>query len=135
MRTTYKTYPEFWKAYLGDHSSRGNRIAHHAGLALAILSIVLSIATGAPDWLFAALIFTFVPGWVGHLLFERTFPATIGHPFWSLLSDMRMLSLWCAGRLRGEINRSRPRKGPRSLGMYEAPPDAAGAGKRKARRR
>jgi len=133
MRSDFKTYSDFWKAYLRDHASRANRWLHIFGYAMALLFLVLAADTLQSDWLLLAGVSAFVPGWVGHLIFERAVPATLFHPVWSLISDLRMISLWCAGGLRSHLQKSTPRSGPRSIGMYELP--EAPVKTKKARRR
>jgi len=48
--------------------------------------------------------------WTGHLVFEHNKPETLGHPLWSLYSDFRMLALFLAGRLSGELQRTGERR-------------------------
>jgi len=119
MFRRFGTYTDFWKSYLRDHSNWMNRALHILGIGLAIAFLGLAFYSGERDWLLPIPGLALVPGWLGHLLFERAFPATFGHPAWSLFSDFRMFSLWLIGSLNREIARASPRAGPKSAGMYE----------------
>jgi hypothetical protein len=37
--------------------------------------------------------------WTGHFVLEKNKPATFGYPFWSFISDFRMLWLMATGQL------------------------------------
>jgi hypothetical protein len=43
--------------------------------------------------------------WTGHFLLEGNKPATFGHPFWSFISDFRMLGLMLTGRLQERMTK------------------------------
>jgi hypothetical protein len=100
------SYREFWVRYLAAHGDRRSRALHFTGTGGAIVLLVLAAATRDWQWLVAAPVFGYACAWFGHFVFERNRPETFGHPFWSLYSDFRMLALFLAGRLPGELRRS-----------------------------
>ena len=93
------TYGEFWLHYLRAHDQPGTRALHYAGSLGALM--LLAVAAMRQDWrlVVAAVVVGYSCAWIGHLAVEGNRPATFGHPFWSLASDMRMLGLWISGRL------------------------------------
>ncbi|MBV8739865.1 MAG: DUF962 domain-containing protein [Alphaproteobacteria bacterium] len=97
------TYPEFWRRYLGAHRDRRTRGLHYLGTSLALGALGTAAATRDWRWLTAAPIAGYSAAWLGHLVFEHNRPETFGHPVWSLASDFRMLGLFVAGRLGGEL--------------------------------
>ncbi len=97
------TYPEFWRRYLGAHRDRRTRGLHYLGTSLALGALGAAAATRNWRWLVAAPITGYSVAWLGHLVFEHNRPETFGHPVWSLASDFRMLGLFVAGRLDGEL--------------------------------
>jgi hypothetical protein len=97
-------YVEFWPFYLRQHKDARTRAAHYLGTSAALALLVGAAATA--DWrlLLAAPVVGYAAAWIGHFGFEGNRPATFGHPFWSLYSDVRMLGLWLAGRLGAELD-------------------------------
>lgn len=102
------TYTEFWKIYLQAHRRPGTRACHYTG-SLAAIGLLAS-AVVARDWRFlvAAVVVGYGFAWIGHAAIERNRPATFGHPFWSLISDFRMLGLWSLGRLGRHLSDAGP---------------------------
>lgn len=99
------TYAAFWPFYLGEHSKPRTRSFHFLGSGLAILFAIAAIVT--PSWWFllAAVVSGYFFAWISHFFIEHNKPATFTYPLWSLYSDFRMLGLWLAGRLDGELKR------------------------------
>jgi hypothetical protein len=97
------TYPEFWSRYLGAHRDPRTRGLHYLGTSLALGALGAAAAKRDWRWLVAAPITGYSAAWLGHLVFEHNRPETFGHPFWSLVSDFRMLGLFVAGRLGDEL--------------------------------
>jgi hypothetical protein len=100
------TYPDFWRRYLGAHRNPRTRGLHYLGTSLALAALVMAAATRDWRWVIAAPILGYSLAWLGHLAFEHNRPETFGHPFWSLASDFRMLSLALSGRLGRELRRA-----------------------------
>lgn len=100
------SYAEFWLIYLAAHADRRNRALHYLATLGALASGVAALLTLDWRWLAAAPVIGYAPAWLGHLFLERNRPATFAHPIWSLWSDFRMLGLFLAGQLRGELDRA-----------------------------
>lgn len=96
---SFVSYNEFFAYYVLQHSCLSNRLMHATGTALGIVAVIAAFVTGHP-W-YALLFFPIGYGfaWTGHFLLEKNVPATFGHPFWSFISDFRMLFLMLTGRL------------------------------------
>jgi len=99
-------YPEFWPRYLAAHADGGTRAVHYLGTAGALACVAAAAVSGDWRWLVAAPFVGYGPAWLAHAAFERNRPETFSHPIWSLLSDFRMLGLFLAGRLGGELRRA-----------------------------
>jgi hypothetical protein len=96
-------YPEFWRRYLGAHRDPRTRGLHYLGTSLALGALGAAAVMRNWRWLVAAPITGYSAAWLGHLVFEHNRPEIFGHPVWSLASDFRMLGLFVAGRLDGEL--------------------------------
>ena len=99
------TYGEFWPRYLAAHADPRTRAVHFIGSGLVLAALAAAIATLDWRWLIAMPLVGYSFAWFGHFVFEHNKPETFGHPFWSLYSDFRMLALFLAGRLSGEMRR------------------------------
>ena len=106
MAERYKTYAEFWPHYLREHSRRATRGFHYVGTGLGVLCLIYALVTQTWWLLAVALVAGYGPAWIAHAAIERNRPATFTHPFWSLISDFRMVALWLAGRLAPELRKA-----------------------------
>jgi hypothetical protein len=96
---TFQTYDEFFHFYLTQHSDPRNLILHAIGTTLGVLVVLGALLPGHP-W-YSLLFFPIGYGFAstGHFVLEKNRPATFGHPFWSFISDFRMVGLMLTGRL------------------------------------
>lgn len=100
-------YRDFWPHYLAEHRQRLTRRLHLAGTALALGLLAVGPLLGLWWLLPTALVAGYGFAWIAHVFVERNRPATFSYPFWSLVSDLRMLVLWLGGELEGELRRHR----------------------------
>ena len=95
----FANYNEFFAFYVKQHSDPRNRLMHACGTTLGIAVVVFALATGHPWFALLWIPVAYGFAWTGHFLIEKNKPATFGHPFWSFISDFRMLGLMLVGRL------------------------------------
>jgi hypothetical protein len=100
------SYPEFWRRYLAAHADPRTRLLHYLGSSLGVAALVIAAVERDWRWVVAAPLIGYALAWLGHLAFEHNRPPTFGHPFWSLVSDFRMLGLFASGRLGRELGRA-----------------------------
>jgi hypothetical protein len=95
----FASYEEFFLFYLHEHSDSRNRWMHAAGTALGLGTVIVAFVSGHLWYalLWPAIAYGFA--WTGHFMIEDNKPATFGHPFWSFISDFRMLGLMITGQL------------------------------------
>jgi|SRR5580704_5171136 hypothetical protein len=99
----FRNYDEFFEFYLREHSDAGNRRMHAVGMFLGFLVAVVSFTTGHPWYALLWIPIGYGFSFAGHFLIEKNKPATFGHPFWSFISDFRMLALMMTGRLDARV--------------------------------
>ncbi|HEY6249811.1 MAG TPA: DUF962 domain-containing protein [Candidatus Angelobacter sp.] len=100
---TFSSYEEFFTFYLAEHSDRHNRIMHVLGTFLGLAVVVAAFVLRHPIYALGWPIVSYGFAWTGHFLMEGNKPATFGHPFWSFISDFRMVWLILTGRLHKRI--------------------------------
>jgi hypothetical protein len=96
---SFANYEEFFTFYLREHSHPRNRLMHAAGTLLGLCTVIVPFAIGHPWYALLWPVVAYGFAWTGHFLIEGNKPATFGHPFWSFISDFRMLGLMLTGGL------------------------------------
>jgi len=99
----FATYEEFFIHYLREHSDRRNRVLHAVGTLLGLAVVAAAFIFRHPLYALTWPIVSYGCAWTGHFLIEGNKPATFGHPFWSFISDFRMLWLMLTGRLEQRL--------------------------------
>lgn len=87
MDGEYKSFREFYPAYLAEHVNPTCRRLHFAGTTLVLLVITMVVITREWVWLLAVPVLGYGFAWIGHFVFERNRPATFRHPLYSLAGD------------------------------------------------
>ncbi|MEZ4813790.1 MAG: DUF962 domain-containing protein [Bdellovibrionota bacterium] len=91
MNRKFNSYEEFYQFYLREHSKAQTRIFHCIGTLLGLGFLFFAIwqhRWGLILWGFLA---GYAVAWLSHFLIEKNRPATIKYPFYSFISDFRML--------------------------------------------
>ena len=104
-------YSQFWDFYIREHSRPLTRAIHFTGTLLGLLLLIYFFAIGR--WylfpLFLIVGYTFA--WSAHFFVEKNRPATFGYPFWSFISDFKMMGYMLVGRMGREVERVRSSRG------------------------
>jgi hypothetical protein len=98
-------YAEFWDFYVQEHSKPLTRILHFTGTTLGVALLIYFIASGR--WYFFPLfpVVGYAFAWFAHFVVEKNRPATFKYPFWSFISDFKMMWFMINGRMGREIER------------------------------
>lgn len=107
MNGQFKNYDEFFVYYVKQHSEPSNRILHAFGTLLGITILIVAILLGRYVWALLWIPVAYGFAWTGHFLIEKNKPASFGHPWWSFISDFRMLGLMLTGKLGPWLVRAR----------------------------
>ena len=103
-------YDDFWDFYVREHSKPATRLLHFIGTSLGLLLLVWFIASGR--WYYFPLFFVvgYAFAWFAHFVIEKNRPASFRYPFWSFISDFKMM--WCmlTGRMPRELERAMSRE-------------------------
>ncbi|HXZ81140.1 MAG TPA: DUF962 domain-containing protein [Terriglobales bacterium] len=102
----FTSYDDFFVFYLREHSRPATRYLHACGTTLGLIVAVVTVAAGK---LWGILLFPLIGygfAWFSHFVVEGNRPATLGHPWWSLMSDFRMIYLMMTGQLGKWMARS-----------------------------
>ena len=94
-----KNYNEFYRFYLTEHRNINSRRLHAVGSSLGIYFWSKAIRQRKAKYLAYGLVSGYACAWVGHFFFEHNKPASFKQPFYSFISDWRMLSDIVRGRL------------------------------------
>jgi hypothetical protein len=108
MNETPETFEQFWSHFLRSHTNRANRLAHTAGVSVAMA--VFGYALLRRRWwlLAAAPLFATPFAIAGHALFEGNRPENAGSAGGVLrgaLANLRMWKRTLDGSLDAEVER------------------------------
>lgn len=100
-----KNYAEFWDFYVREHSLPLTRLLHFIGTSLGIILLIWFIWRGT--WYYFPLCFVSGYGfaWIAHFMVEKNRPASFKYPFWSFISDYKMMFYMATGRMKAEVER------------------------------
>ncbi len=100
-----KTYAEFWDFYVAEHSLPLTRLLHLVGTSLGFVMLIFFIARG--QWYFfpAFFVVAYAFAWFAHFVIEKNKPASFKYPFWSFISDFKMIGYMLTGRMGAEVSR------------------------------
>jgi hypothetical protein len=98
-------YEEFWDFYVQEHSLPLTRLLHFIGTSLGIVLLIFFVARG--QWYFFPSFFVVGYGfaWFAHFVIEKNKPASFKFPFWSFISDFKMMWYMISGRMGSEVKR------------------------------
>lgn len=95
----FQTYAEFWPFYVREHAEPRNRLLHGIGTSLGIALFVYALATSNWPLILLPPIVGYSFSWFGHFVLQKNRPATFKYPYWSLISDFKMLGLMLTGKM------------------------------------
>jgi hypothetical protein len=104
----FHSYDDFFAFYLQQHRNPGSRRLHAIGATVGLIVATVAFATHHPWYALLWIPLGYGFAWTGHFLLEKNTPATFGHPFWSFISDFRMLGLMLSGRLNSRLRLAVP---------------------------
>lgn len=96
---TFRSFAEFYRRYLDDHSTPACRRLHFFGILGALFCLAKLATTFNPWWLLAAVVWGYGLAWAGHFAFEKNRPPSFRHPLYSLAGDFTMFRDILYGRI------------------------------------
>ena len=98
-------YDEFWNFYVQEHSQPLTRVLHFVGTSLGLLLLGWFVWKGM--WVYIPICFVvgYAFAWFAHFVVEKNKPATFQYPFWSFISDYKMMWYMITGRMGTEVER------------------------------
>lgn len=105
MAEKISNYAEFWDFYVAEHSKPATRYLHFIGTTLGLVLLVWLLRNGA--YLYIPLCFAvgYAFAWFSHFFIEGNKPATFKYPFWSFISDYKMVFYMLTGKMNEEVER------------------------------
>ncbi len=100
-----ETYAEFWDYYVAEHAQPLTRLLHFVGTTLGLVLLVWIFQSG--KWIYLPLCFVvgYAFAWISHFFVEHNQPATFKYPFWSFISDYKMVFYMLTGKMNAEVER------------------------------
>ena len=98
-------YDKFWDFYVQEHSKPLTRLLHFIGTTLGLILLVWVVLIGRWYFFPVFLVVGYAFAWFAHFVVEKNRPATFKYPFWSFISDFRMMWYMVTGRMGRELER------------------------------
>jgi hypothetical protein len=98
-------YKDFWDFYVQEHSQPLTRILHFIGTTLGLALLIWFVWRGTWYYFPLSLVVGYAFAWFAHFVVEKNRPATFKYPFWSFISDYKMMWYMVTGRMSGEAER------------------------------
>lgn len=98
-------YSDFWDFYVREHSKPLTRLLHFIGTSLGIVALAWLIWRGTWYYFPACFLIGYAFAWFAHFVVEKNRPATFKYPFWSFISDYKMMFYMATGRMKSEVER------------------------------
>ena len=92
-------YSTFYRFYLTEHRNIMSRRLHVVGSSIGLYCVSKAIRQKKAKYVLYGLLAGYACAWVGHFVFEKNKPASFKQPFYSFISDWRMLSDILRGNL------------------------------------
>ena len=86
----FRSFDDFYPFYLSEHANRTSRRLHVVGTTIALVLLVVALATQSWWLILLALVQGYAFAWVGHFFFEHNRPATFKYPGFSFMGDWRL---------------------------------------------
>ena len=100
-----ENYREFWDFYVSEHQQPITRYLHFVGTTLGIVLLVFLVRGGHWLYLPLCLVVGYAFAWFSHFFVEKNKPASFKYPWWSFISDYKMLWFMLTGRMDAEVER------------------------------
>jgi hypothetical protein len=71
MSAEYRSFREFYPAYLAEHTEKATRRLHFIGTLLVLVAIGMAVWMRDARWLIAAPILGYGLAWIGHFVFAQ----------------------------------------------------------------
>ena len=95
----FRSFDDFYPFYLSEHANRTSRRLHVVGTTIALVLLVVALATQSWWLILLALVQGYAFAWVGHFFFEHNRPATFKYPGFSFMGDWRLWWETVTGRM------------------------------------
>ncbi len=96
---SFTRFADFYPFYLREHGNRTCRRLHFLGSTLALVCLVMLVASGRPVYLLVGLLCGYGFAWLGHFVFEKNRPASFKRPLYSFMGDWVMYKDIWTGRI------------------------------------
>lgn len=94
-----RDYHQFYRFYLTEHRNIMSRRLHATGSTIGLYFFTQALRKRQVKYVAYGLLSGYACAWIGHFVFEKNKPASFKQPFYSFISDWRMLKDIVSGHL------------------------------------